>query len=91
MTELGQHLFDHPLNKENLSSLIDSFSPESGALLLKMLEKFTPEYDEEDILSIVEKLYANDGKELADEICNIYGARGYEFLRDIFYEHNKSQ
>jgi len=84
--------YNSPFFIECLASFDDRESIlHAGKLLLKMLEKFTPEYDDRDILSIVQKLYANDGKEIADEICNTYGARGYEFLRDIFYAHNKSQ
>jgi len=63
-----------------------------GKIFLKMLEKFTPSYDQKHIRSIAAYLYDVKDKEskvLADEICNIYGSRGNDFLRDI-YEKNKN-
>lgn len=54
-----------------------------GEIFLKMLEKFIPDHDEKHIRSIVEFLYKSDAEEHASKICNIYGAGGYEFLRDI--------
>jgi len=63
-----------------------------GKIFLKMLEKFTPSYDQEHIRSIVEYLYDAKDKEskvLASGICNIYGSRGNDFLRDI-YEKNRN-
>lgn len=58
-----------------------------GEIFLKMLEKFTPDYDQKHIRSIVEFLYKSDNRKDAREICNIYGQRGYEFLRDIYEKH----
>ncbi len=52
-----------------------------------MLEKFTPDYDEKDIRLIVAFLYELKDEETIDsasKICNIYGSRGQEFLRDIY-------
>jgi hypothetical protein len=60
-----------------------------GALYLAMLDSFTPDYDQEHICSIVTFLYENGNKEAADKICNIYGARGLQFLRET-YERNNS-
>jgi len=51
---------------------------------MKWLEGCTPDYDEKNILSIVEKLYKNDRKDAADKICNTYGMRGNHMLRDIY-------
>lgn len=59
-----------------------------GLLYLMMLDSFTPDYDQEHIRSIVVFLYENGNKEAADKICNIYGARGLQFLRDIFEKYN---
>jgi len=55
-----------------------------------MLEKTTPNYDKKYIRSIVEFLYNAEAQEYANKICNIYGSRGYEFLRDIYEKHAKS-
>jgi len=61
-----------------------------GKAYLKMIESFTPDYDKEHIRSIVEKLYVNKEKQIADQICNIYGERCFEFLRDIYLKFNQS-
>lgn len=61
-----------------------------GGIYLKMLEKVTPDHDKKHIRSIVEFLYNAGAQENANMICNIYGSRGYEFLRDIYEKHAKS-
>lgn len=58
-----------------------------GEIFLIMLDKFTPDYDQKHIRSIVEFLYKSNAEENASKICNIYGSRGYEFLRDIYDNH----
>ncbi|HQM80514.1 MAG TPA: SIR2 family protein [Syntrophorhabdaceae bacterium] len=60
-----------------------------GKIFLKMLERFTPDYDTAHIRSIVDFIYSVEAKEKADKICNIYGSRGYELLRDIYEKYNK--
>ncbi|MBW4054640.1 MAG: hypothetical protein HIU83_04430 [Proteobacteria bacterium] len=59
-----------------------------GILYLAMLESFTPDYDQEHILSVVNFLYEAGNKEAADKICNIYGARGHQFLRALYEQQN---
>jgi hypothetical protein len=61
-----------------------------GDIYLKMLEKITPDYDQKHIRSIVEFLYNADAKDNANKICNIYGLRGHEFLRDIYERYATS-
>ncbi len=58
-------------------------------IYLRMLEKITPDYDQKHVRSIIEFLYNTDSKENASKICNIYGERGYEFLRDIYEKNNR--
>jgi len=53
-----------------------------------MLEKITPDFDQKHIRSIVEFLYNSGAMDSANKICNIYGSRGYEFLRDIYERHS---
>ena len=60
-----------------------------GKIFLEMLLAVTPDYDQKHILSIVNKIYQFGNKATADKICNIYGSRGYEFLRPIYDEYNK--
>lgn len=59
-----------------------------GAVYLKMLEKITPDFDQEHIRSIVVFLYDAGETDNANKICNIYGATGAEFLRDIYEKHS---
>lgn len=60
-----------------------------GEIFLKMLDHFTPDYDMAHIQSIVKFLYEADEKDKADRICNIYGSRGLEFLRELYDRYNK--
>ena len=60
-----------------------------GKIFLKMLSTITPNFDQVHIVSIVKKLYRFGYKADADEICNIYGSKGYQFLRPIYEESNK--
>ena len=39
--------------------------------------------------SITEHLYNSSQEAVADRICNIYGSRGYKFLRDIYEKYQK--
>jgi hypothetical protein len=57
-------------------------------IYLKMLEKITPDFDKKHIRSIVEFLYNASAKEDANKICNIYGLRGHEFLKDIYEKYS---
>jgi len=56
-----------------------------------MLKKGTPDHDKKHIRSIIEFLYNAGAQENADKICNIYGSRGNEFLRDIYEKYNVSK
>lgn len=81
--------YDSPFFIEYLNEIKDKGdsleSPKQiGELFLKMLENFTPDYDKEHIRSIVEFLYQHNSKDNADKICNIFGSRGDDFLRDIY-------
>jgi hypothetical protein len=55
-----------------------------------MLDKGSPDYDKKHIRSIIEFLYKAGAQENANRICNIYGSRGQEFLRDIYEKHTNS-
>jgi len=62
-----------------------------GKIFLEILKNSTPDYDQKDIRSIVEYLYIKSYGKYACEICNIYGSRGYEFLRDIYENYHQKQ
>ncbi len=66
-----------------------------GKVYLEMLKNVTPDFRKEDIKSIVRYLYDSKIAERIEEaknICNIYGSRGYEFLRQLYeqYENRKT-
>ena len=60
-----------------------------GDIFNRMLEHTTPYSGQDDIKLIVEQLYANDQKDNADLICNTFGRRGYDFLKEIWKNNNK--
>jgi hypothetical protein len=62
-----------------------------GEIYLEMLESITPDFDEKHIRSIAEFLYNAGAQKNANKICNIYGRRGYEFLRDIYEKYATSK
>ncbi len=64
---------------------------EVGEIYLKMLEtNVYPDYEKEHIQQIVRVLYDEDQKDIADRICNMYGIKGFDFLKAIYEEHRKS-
>lgn len=61
----------------------------AGDLLLALLENnVIPEFENKYIITIVDTLYRNNLKVLADKICIFFGEMGILFLRDI-YERNQ--
>jgi hypothetical protein len=73
---------------EYLEKLVDQSPEEVAAVYLQMLTRTTPGYREQDIRSIVEKLYRKGVQEKANDISNHYARKGYpELLRDIYKQH----
>jgi len=69
---------------------IDKNPEKIGKLILEMLKyKIPATFDFKEIIKTVERLYSEDQKMIADEICNIYGKNGHYFLKDIFKKYNK--
>lgn len=60
-----------------------------GHIFLRMLERFTPDYKKENILSIIEKLFQRDQTEAAERICNIYGERRHDFVKKAYHKFRK--
>ena len=60
-----------------------------GEIYIKILESgILPDYPEEKIQDIVETLYQEGERELADRICNIYFMKGsYILLKEIYEKH----
>ncbi|MBL7148151.1 MAG: hypothetical protein ISS82_04975 [Nanoarchaeota archaeon] len=61
-----------------------------GKIFLRILEKYTPDYNRDHIRSIVAYLYEKKYGSEADEICNQYALRGSEFLIDIYKKYHKN-
>jgi hypothetical protein len=63
-----------------------------GELYIEMLENNNYlDYKVENIQETIKIIYETGEKDLADRICNLYGARGFDFLRDIYFEYNKKE
>jgi hypothetical protein len=73
---------------EYLLRLCDVSVSQVGIVFLEMLEHNTPIYHQDHIRSIVTKLYEAKETETANRICNIYGSRHVDFLRDIYEQYN---
>lgn len=73
---------------EYLLRLCDVSISQVGVVYLEMLEYSTPTYHQDHIRSVVTKLYEAREIEAANRICNIYGGRNVEFLRDIYEGYN---
>ncbi|MFH0701793.1 MAG: hypothetical protein V2A62_05145 [Candidatus Woesearchaeota archaeon] len=74
---------------ESLAKLVDSYSKEVGILFWSLIEKanVVPDYKKEDIFKVVETLYQKGEKDIADKICNHYGANGNNMLRKMYIAH----
>ena len=61
---------------------------EVGDIYLGMLtHNIYPYHDQEHIQGIVRVLYRTGHTEVADHICNLYGAAGFDFLRSLYDEN----
>ena len=75
---------------EYLLQHVENTPDKVGKIYLEMLESdIYPDYKKEQIEEIVRGLYGQQQKTVADKICILYGARGYDFLKEI-YEDNRS-
>jgi len=72
-----------------LAQFNDSKSLERiGRIFLKLIETTTSIFKHEEIYKLVEKIYQKGKKEDADEICNMYGSYGYDFLHPLWKVNN---
>ena len=86
------HSWDAHLLVEYLATHVDKSSAKVGEIYLYMLGKdLYPDYEKEHIRSIIRALYQNALKEQADRICNLYLAKGYDFLRDLWEENQTDE
>jgi len=76
---------------EYLVKYIDSDVEKVGKILSELVKnvEIISEYKKEDVIKIVEKLYSEGKKDLADEICNKYFDKySFEFLRGLYNANN---
>lgn len=71
---------------------VDKSPEEVGKIYIKMLESNVfPDYDKENIRSIVNTIYEKGFQNIANSICNLYLSRGFDFLTDVFEKYNKTK
>jgi len=76
---------------ERLSKHVDKTPQNVAEIYIEMLNAGAyPDYDQKDIIKVVECLYQRSYKEQADRICNMYGEVGYYFLGEIYKKHQAS-
>ena len=74
---------------EDLHRLVDPSPREVGIVYLEILQNdIYPTFGKDHIIPIVETLYGREETQVADRICNLYLARGIEFLRDTYERHH---
>lgn len=62
---------------------------EVGEIYLEMLTNHVyPYYDRTEIEETVRVLYRAGHKQVADQICNLYGEAGFDFLRPLYDEYH---
>ena len=80
--------FDSASFVEALREHVTQTPKEVGEIYLEMLNnKIYPDYPPTDIQEIVRILYNQGYKEKADDICNLYAAAGFDFLRPLYEEY----
>ena len=79
MEEPKYHMLGNPMSKH-------------GEVFLAVLETdIYPQYKKENIEDIIRQLYSHQQEEMANTICNLYMAKGIDFLKPIYEENLKSQ
>jgi len=76
---------------EYLTKYLDSDIEKTGKILLEIVDnvKILSDYRKEDVIRIVEKLYSENKKQLANDICNKYFEKqNLLFLREIYNKNN---
>ena len=80
--------FDSASFAEALRKHVSQTPREVGMLYLEMLNnKVYLDYDPTDIQETIRILYNQGYKEEADEICDLYAAAGFDFLRSLYEEY----
>ncbi len=75
---------------ESLDRLADTNPKDVAEIYVGMVNHdVVPRYKEENIYSIVKKIYKAGEKTLANQICDSYKRRGDDFLSDLYDKYNK--
>ena len=83
-----KRLSDSAFFVEALREHVPQTPKEVGVIYLEMLNnKVYPDYAPTDIQETIRILYNQGCKEEADEICNLYAAAGFNFLRELYEEY----
>jgi len=84
------HMGEHHNEMFFIRGLVRLEDPESirriGKIYLKVLEKTTPAYRQEEIQEIIRRIYRSGDPKDADMICDTYGRRGAHFLKEVYDE-----
>ncbi|MDR4950637.1 hypothetical protein REB14_00405 [Chryseobacterium sp. ES2] len=74
---------------EALSNHIYNSPKEVGLILLELFKiEVTYDISRGKLQEIVQILYKDDFKEIADQICILHGEKGFNFLRDLYNKFN---
>ena len=87
-TQYISGLRDSAFFVEGLLKHVRKTPKEVADIYLEMLTyNIYPYHDQEHIQEIVRVLYNTKHKEVADQICNLYGEAGFDFLRSLYDEN----
>jgi hypothetical protein len=60
-------------------------------MLSSTMPSYIPTAEQENIISIVEKIYQLDDPDEARQICTVYRKQGHEFLRQTYEKYQSSE
>lgn len=81
--------YHNPFLMEYFNKIADKSPKDIGEIFLSMLDKTMPLYEENNIRSIVEKIYrAGHKNDIANPICDKYARAGVEYLTEIYKKYN---
>lgn len=64
---------------------LSAFSPKEVSLIFdEVTNRFLPDFEQEDVVTIVENISRNGHADIARSICNKYAIKGINFLNDVF-------
>jgi hypothetical protein len=75
---------------KNLAKFAEKEPQKTGELFWALIKdtEHVPDYKKEDIINIIKTLYQKGEKEMANRICNKFGEKGNDFLRETYELNN---